>query len=394
MGIYIYIIIGLSVIAVLAFLFGFWRGYVKLSCWGGVVAGTVFVSMLLDKYVGQFDGRGMVLLASAAASVVVLTVLCQLVRRYIKIQVAKSQKLSYYRQYDDRTENEERILVSLDKGDIKAYRRQSKRKFRESRGAWGIVDRVFGGLTFAINTFVALAVIVALAMFVIDAAQITVAYNALSILYDSPVWTNFGFYYGLDLIIATLICMCIRLGYKSGILSALALILILGMIGGAGYLAYHLAFNVDAFDSAATGLKDGVLSTLLANIEPALKAINMSGETVARIVVAVGLFIILLIVVILISIFIPHAVDKLRNIKFVVAIDGVVGAIVLTAVVFFVLMVIGTLTYQVNDLEALARFNEYMDASCLAKSLYSENIMNTIGFVQNLPLRDWFGLNK
>ena len=37
-----------------------------------------------------------------------------------------------------------RILLSLDKGDKKAYRKYSRVRFRRRRGAWGVVDRVFG----------------------------------------------------------------------------------------------------------------------------------------------------------------------------------------------------------------------------------------------------------
>ncbi len=388
----IYIIIAVAVIAVLAFLFGFYRGYAKLSCWGGVVIGTVLVSMIVNRYLGEFDERGIVMLAIAAFSMVVLTILCQLVRRYILRQMKSSGKLSFYRQYDDRTENDEHILVSLDKGDKKAYRKYAKRKFSESRGAWGVVDRVFGGITFAVNTFVALAVLLSLALFIIDAAQITVAYNALSEIYENPAWTHFGFNYCLDIVIATLLCMCIRLGYKSGFVSALGTIVILGLFVGAGYLGYYLAFNVPAFASMADGLREGALAGVLANIEPMLSTIGLSADIVAKIVVAAGLFIVFAIVVIIIAIFIPHAIEKLRKIKFVMAIDGVVGAIVLTGVVFFILLAIGAFVYQINDLAALKSFNDYMNASCLAKALYNDNIFNTIAALQNLPIRSWFGL--
>lgn len=388
----IYIIIAVAVIAVLAFLFGFYRGYAKLSCWGGVVIGTVLVSMIVNRYLGEFDERGIVMLAIAAFSMVVLTILCQLVRRYILRQMKSSGKLSFYRQYDDRTENDEHILVSLDKGDKKKYRKYSKRKFSESRGAWGVVDRVFGGITFAVNTFVALAVLLSLALFIIDAAQITVAYNALSEIYENPAWTHFGFNYCLDIVIATLLCMCIRLGYKSGFVSALGTIVILGLFVGAGYLGYYLAFNVPAFASMADGLREGALAGVLANVEPMLSTIGLSADMVAKIVVAAGLFIVFAIVVIIIAIFIPHAIEKLRKIKFVMAIDGVVGAIVLTGVVFFILLAVGAFVYEINDLAALKRFNDYMNASCLAKALYNDNIFNTIAALQNLPIRSWFGL--
>lgn len=388
----IYIIIAVAVIAVLAFLFGFYRGYAKLSCWGGVVIGTVLVSMIVNRYMGEFNERGIVMLAVAAFSMVVLTILCQLVRRYILRQMKSSGKLSFYRQYDERTENDEHILVSLDKGDKKAYRKYAKRKFSESRGAWGVVDRVFGGITFAVNTFVALAVLLSLALFIIDAAQITVAYNALGEIYENPAWTHFGFNYCLDIVIATLMCMCIRLGYKSGFVSALGTLVIIGLFIGAGYLGYYLAFNVPAFASMADGLRQGALAGVLANVGPMFNSIGVSADMVAKIVVAAGLFIVFAIVVIIIAIFIPHAIEKLRKIKFVMAIDGVVGAIVLTGVVFFILLAIGAFVYQINDLAALKRFNDYMNASCLAKALYNDNIFNTIAALQNLPIRSWFGL--
>lgn len=391
-----YIIIAACVLAAIGLIVGFALGYIRLSCWGGAVLGTALICFVVDK-AGFIPGdgnswHGFIMLIVALVTLIVLTLLFALVRRYLKKRVALSQKLSFYRQYDEKEANDERILIALDKKDKKSYRRYSSRRFPQRRGVWGGVDRIFGALTLTVNIFVAVAIVGALALIVIDAAQITAAKDALSVVYDNAFWQGEGSAMALDLIVITLMCMCVRAGYNGGILSALSTLIIIALIGGAGYLAYHLAFNTELFNSAAQGFYDSVLKNLLSGFQDQLNSWQLTSLTIGKIVITAGLFIVMLIPVIIISVFIPRAFDKLRGYVTVQAVDGAVGAVVLTAVVFAVLIFLGALLWQINDLDGFSIFNSYMSRSHVADGLYGDNYVATLSFMVDLPLRSWLGL--
>ena len=393
----LYIIITIVVACVLAaigLIVGFCLGYIRLSCWGGTVVGTALTCLLVDRtnVVPEGDWHGIIMLAVAAGTMLVLTLLCNLVRRYLARQVNKSKQLSFYRQHDGIEDNEESILIALDKGDKKAYRRHSSRRFSQKRGAWGVVDRVFGALTLTINIFTAVALVASLALIIIDSAEITVARDALLDFYQSAFWQGEGSALAIDMLVISLMCVCVRSGYNGGILSALSAIIIIALIGGAGYLAYYLVFDVQAFASATQGVYDSLLAAPLANVQESLSGAGLTPEVLGGIIVTAGLFVIFLIPAIIISIFIPRAFDKLRNFATVEVVDGALGAIILTAVIFGILLFLGALVWQIHDLEGFEIFNSYMANSYVANGLYGDNGITTLTFMQNLPLRQWVGL--
>ena len=384
----IYIIIAACVLAAIGIIVGFILGYIRLSCWGGTVAGTAGICLVVDRtgIVPQGRWHGIIMLAIALGVLLLLTLLCSLVRRYISRRVEKSKKLSFYRQHDEIEANDESILIALDKKDKKSYRKHSSRRFRMKRGAWGAVDRVFGAITLTLNIFVAVAIIAALGLIVIDAAQIGAAKEFLADIYSNAFWQGEGSALAIDMLVIALMCMCVRAGYNGGILSALSTLIIIGLIGGAGYLAYHLVFNVEAFNGAAQGIYDNLLANALANVQETL-------EVIGKIIMTAVLFIVLLIPAIIISVFVPRAFDKLRSFETVSAIDGAFGAVVLTAVVFGVLLFLGAVLWQISDLDGFKIFNSYMENSYVARGLYNDNGLASLSFLTNLPLREWVGLN-
>ncbi len=391
----LYIIIAACVLAAIGIIVGFILGYTRLSCWGGSVVGATLVGFIVARagFVPESDWYGVIMLGVAGGSLLVFTALCQLVRRYISRAVKRAEKLSYYKQYDAMEANDERILIALDKKDKKGYRRNARRTFRMGRGPWGVVDRIFGAVTLTLNIFAAIVIVGALALVVIDCAQITVVQDALAGIYENEFWQGDGSSLAIDMLVVTLMCMCVRAGYNNGILSALTALLIIGLIGGAGYLAYHIVFVAKLLDGASQGVYDSLLANLLVNVQTNLDGMGLDALTLGRIIMTAVAFLVLLIPTIIISVFIPRAVDSLRSFKTVTAVDGAFGAIVLTAVVFGILLFLGAVLWQVSDLDAFKVFNKYMENTSVANALYGENIIGKLDFITNLPLRDWVGLS-
>lgn len=398
-----YILIAVSVICAIFLIVGLFKGYAKLSFWGGTVIGTVFISRLATMWIPEDNAyAGLISLGVALGVMLLLSFLFQRVKKYIVRAVAASEKLSDYRNHDERAENEEQILVALDKKDKKTYRKLSKRKFRKSRGPWGVVDRVFGGITYAVNAATVLAIICCVAFVVVDMLTfnasgsgivwIETIESAFTGIIDAAFWTDFGAKYALDLIVVTLMCVCVRSGYKGGLLSSLGALLVLALLVGSGFIAYSLSFKAPAFISLAENLTTGAFAGLIANIQEVLDAMQIEPVVISQIVLTVGLFLLFLIPVIIIGIFIPRVVEAIRNTKIAAAADGACGAAVAFALVFAVLMFIGALIYQVNDLAVLERFNSYMENSAVANCLYNNNVFSQLSFIAELPLRAWFGL--
>ncbi|MGN0818237.1 MAG: hypothetical protein ACI4L9_04635 [Candidatus Coproplasma sp.] len=396
----IFIITAVSVISALALVVGLFKGYSKLSCWGGTVLGTMLLSRLCSLWIPADNTySGLITLGVALGIMLLLTFLFTRVRRYIVHAMSDSQKLSHYRQHDEREENEEQILMALDRKDKKAYRKYSKHKFRESKGPWGVVDRVFGGLTMAINAIIIMAVLCSMTYVVVDSliyvaeganlAWVESLKGAFSGLIDVPFWTDFGSVYALDLIFITLMCVCLRIGYKGGVLSALGTLLVLGLLGGAGFLSYNLAFNVNPYIDLARKLYEGVFTGVEENLSAIFSAMQMEPIVLAQLIVMLGQFLLLLIPIIIIGVFIPRIIERIKDSKVARVVDGAFGALVLFVIIFGILMFVGGILYQIHDIEALAVFGAYMDKSVFAKCLYSQNFIAELEFVKNIPLRDW-----
>lgn len=380
-----YILIAICVIAAIGLIVGFFLGYTRQSSWGGCVLGAALVCFVVDRagfaeqWVGENTGyTGLVRLGTALLSLIILTLLFALVKRFLNDRIAARRKLAFYRSYDEREDNVTRTLIALDKKDKKAYRRYSKKKFSAGGGAWGAVNRIFGAITLALNIFVALSIIGGLALIILDSCHVDSVMGSIPA--DSDLWLAWKGELSailLDVIVITLMCMCLHSGYRGGVLSVLSTILCLGVLVGAGWLAYYVGFGTDAFLSAGNSVYatfEGALSRFVGMAE------WLTEEFFARLFVTVIAFLILLIPAIIICIFLPKAIDKLRSFETLSVIDGVLGAVLSVAVVSAVLLIFGTYFYQLCTLEGFeegcAVINDYMMRSHVAKGLYSENILN------------------
>jgi hypothetical protein len=371
------LIIVLCAFAVIGALVGLIRGYLKCSYWGGVALFAMLITRLVIKNIDISENLyWIIVLGIALGSTIVLTLLFQLVKRYISRSVVGSRKYSYYKRYDDEEENKELILTSIDRGDKKAYRKYSKRKFKQSSGPWGVVDRIFGFITGAINGAVAATILITLVLFFVDLSNYAAAIDLFNNVYKAAIWTEYGAVYGIDLIICALMGKCIRSGYKVGISSTVCTLLILALICLAGFLAYHLSFNVEKFTVVAETIASyGMFDGIRDMVDMLL---------VGRIILTVILFIIFLIIVIIISAFLPGIVERMRSVKAFAVCDGVVGAVVLTGVVFALLIVAGSATYAFHSFDALSTFNKYIDNLNIANCLYGKNPLGELSIIKML----------
>lgn len=383
------LLIIVAVIAAIAFVVGLFKGYVKLSSWGGTVVGTLFFSRLARRFVAvDHPNYGVLMLCITLCILLFLTLIFSLVRRFISKQTGDCELVSFYHNYDAREEHTAMALDAYDRGDRKRLKKLALGGgFSESRGPWGVVDRIFGGITLALNAATLCGLIGCFVMLVVDTAQIGALTDMFQSVLEWDLWVNLGRKCAIDALVIALLCMSIRLGYKNGILSVLGAIIVLALIGGAGFLSYHLAFNVEAFTPLAQSLADGGLKAFVDSLQGAV-----DGLLVARCIITAGLFLIFLIIVIIISIFVPHIIDKFRGERVVSAVDGFFGAIVLTAILFGILMFLGAMLYQISDLPVFENMNTYFDLSCVSNCLYRYNPLNGLEFIKNLPLRGWFNL--
>lgn len=394
-------LISLIIICVLAFailvgLFrGLHRGYTRISSFGTeyllCCLCTVGVGAIVYKTLGKNGGTdaaiaGVIMLLVPVAFYGIFKTLAVLLRKLINSKMQARQELSYYEQYDDMEENREGILDAVYDGDKKKYKKLTKERksFKLEPGGWRMVDRFIGAFVGMVQLFVITGIVCCVALMILDFARV----SALAEIFQTSSWLSFKDML-FDCLFIALMYLCIKCGYTSGIMNSLIGILVLVMLAGAGVFSYYLAFKVSAFDSAA----HAITATLGAS--ESVSQIFGSGvsDVVGRIVIAVGLFLIMLVEIIIFAIFIPRLVDMARGSAAFRTTDGILGAVFLVIVAFGVQLVLGWLLSSVSELEFMQIFNGYFDGSKLTKYIFSDNIISEFGAGQATFLRNWFGLD-
>lgn len=372
--------------AFIGFVCGIIKGYTKVSAWGGAVVITMLTARLLISKIAAGSYYGCIILGVTFGVLIVLLLLFALVRRYINDAMERARKYSYYKTYDEREEKTERILTSIDDGDKKSYRKYTKREVRISSGPWGVVNRVFGAVTVALNASVIAGMVISMALVVSDLTGIVGLKNLFAPVYRQAAWINVGSQWAFDLVLVTVACACLRTGFRSGILSLASTLVVLALLCGGAFVSYLLAFGSDPFISMAQSLNDGVL----ADLTEQLNGLGVEGLTVCKAIVAAGIFIVFLIPIILTGIFLPRWIDRIKGDGAVAVVDGAIGAVLLSAVVFAALVFAFAVLYTLNDLAFLAKFNTYMNTNDVMNViLYGYNPLNGLAFFRDLPLHDW-----
>lgn len=369
--------------AVVGALAGFFRKFTKTSFWGL----TVLIALLFERMVGtsakkSSDGYGLAVLLTAIIVLLVVSAVLLALRQLLAKAVDARKKLSGYKNYDDRAESEELILNAVDNNDRREYRRQLRKskKIKDSAGVWGVLDRIFGAASGCINALAGIGAVIIFLLLFADMSGITAFKNAFSASLSSSNWKGLGTDIALDFLVICALSLSIRIGYRGGISSAISIVAVLGLLAGFAVASWSIASS-EVCAPAVEMLKNGLLSTFASSLGGA-------ADTVAKAIIAVLIFALSLIVVILVGIFLPKVVDRFRENKIFNAVDGILGAVFMCAVVTVLLLVFGGIAYTLNDLPFMAQLNEYAKKACLGDGIYSCNPMGSA--FEAFPLRGWF----
>lgn len=349
-----YIILGVAVgvFAVAGLVTGLVKGYVKVQTWGLdyaiTMAITVIVGAILTKTGAQPLIGGIVMLAVPVA----VLALCFLGANIIKKILIRA--------FDKRDE------------DLKSY------------GGLGIFNRIFGGVTLLIKGALIALVIVVIPLAIADLTQIGAVTSLFGNFFAGGLW---GFIKSrlFDFIVVAFIQLAMRHGYATGVSSALWSLLVLGLVVGAGFLAWNLAFRQEAFNGIAATLAETISGKAGGSLNPTL------AENIARGIITAGLFLIMAIVIGLTSFLVSRVITFARMGSAFYCADGILGAIIMVIIILAVLLVLGNILTSFHDMQFMQYFNTYFDKCSVARAVYGSNLLNCFGvniipaqYLQNL----------
>lgn len=361
---------------------GFFRKLTKTSFWGVVVLLTLLLERAIGSAVKKESGNyGVALLIATVVILIVLTIVAAVLKQLLCRVVAARKRLSHYKHIDDVEESEALILNAVDSNDKHEYKRQLKkrRRIKENAGGWGIVDGVLGAVSGGLNAVLGIGVVILAVLLFADLSELSFMNDLFGGCLQSASWVGLGAKIALDLPLISILYLSISMGYKSGISTVLCIAVILGMIVGFGAAAYAIAGS-----AACAGAVDALCNGLLSGISGML---GESTAVVAKVIIAGIIFLLSLVVIILVGIFLPKIMEKLRDYKAFCAVDGVLGAILQLALVVVLLMVFGGIAYSLCDLEFMTAFNSYAEYAAFGDALYTYNPMASV--FASLPLKDW-----
>ncbi len=379
----------IALFAVIGAVTGVAKGFTQVKSWAVEMLLAGVISIALSKLFSSKLDDGTVKAILSLGICLVLVCLLMLVfvilRKRLSKSIEKRKQKWYYEHYDEIEGNTEQILSALGKEDTKTYNKLTKRKFRQSGGAWGVVDRVFGGVTLAIKGAVMSGIFFAVVLAVLDFSRLPAEggalYEALGGIYSSSIWAFFKNFI-FDFLLVGILMVCIKSGYSSGISSAVWTLVVIGLIGGAGYLSFHLSTTVPSFVSVAGNL-EAKLADKLDGVAGILEGVGLTTLKLCEILIGIGIFALMLVAVILIAVFVPRLIDRARDSVIVRSIDGVFGAIIFTAVCFGIIFMLGAVLKTIYEVQFMDVFNAYFEKSGIATWIYDKNPVNL-----DLPLKD------
>ena len=260
---------------------------------------------------------------------------------------------------------------------------EKRKENGEKSGGLGVFNHVAGGFALAFKGFVMACIFVLAISTVVDLVQIDALTNFFLEIYDSAGWLAIKPHL-FDFVIVGILFMALRHGYENGIISAFWSLVVLGMVVGAGFAAYHLAFNVEAFEGAAESLGDKLGSAF-----GGAEFVSNLGVTLAKLIIAVGLFILFAIVVAIIAKFVPRILNFAREGKTFFVIDGVLGAFVSVLLVLAIMLFVGSLLEPLAGMEFMLVFDSYFEKSLISNFIYRNNILLAFGMQPLVPIRKW-----
>lgn len=379
----ILIIIILITATVIGVIVGLVKGFTKVNSWGlefllsvalSVAVGGIFVNSAAESNEGAISG-GIITIIFAVVFVVAFLFLFKLLRlifsSLIKRKLEKA-KLSTA----DASNSEE-----SDDEDDEDDEDEPEKVRKPSAGFVGFLNRIFGAVTLGIKCFVAVGAVASFVLVALDLTQLDFI-SSMADIYESSVYLGFKPLF-MDCFIVGAIMIAIHCGYKSGISNALWSLVILGLVAAAGYASYNLAFHSEAFAPAI----DSIANALINMVPEGVSEANELFRTVAQCILTAGIFLLMLVIIILMSVFVPRLMEGLRENKVFYAIDGIIGAICSTVIVLGVLFGVGVVLQPIYDLPMLEKLTSYFADSKIATYFYDKNLLAMFGVI--VPIRDY-----
>lgn len=379
-------------------LIGAFKGFTKVKSWGveyllvvliGVpVAGLVTKKMQGSPLAGGFISLGIIIF------LIVLFMAGFIVARKLLVKYFEKRKqYNYYKNYIQNEQTTAQILGAISVEDKKEYKSLLKMKKKQERGGvWNILNRVFGGVTLAIKAAVIVSLIIICILVALDFTRLCSEggklYSAFGKIYENGGW-KFIKKHALDFIAVALLMLSVRSGYESGIVSSLWTFVLIGMIAGAGVLAWYFAFKVDDFIAAAEKLSQNT-DGFFGKIASALSIVKMTPQKAAQLLIAILMFLLMLGAVIIIAVFAPKIIDKARDSKIFCIADGVLGAIAMTLLILAFVLVLGAVANSMHEAQFMGVFNAYFEKSSVATYFYDKNLLNSMGILNDLPFKNYF----
>lgn len=383
----IIIIICLAFFGVLGCIIGLVKGFTNVRSWANEYILTavvvIAISGLLRKNVaGDSDTlvAAAVTICVAALLLVLFALFSELVRTFLSRKIERRRQRSLYEQHDDIADREQEILDAVYDGDNKKYKKLVDEKIKVKSGGWRVADRILGGLTLAVKGVTIVGIISALFIAFFDMTRLTVVAANLSEVFASSAWAYCKDRFA-DFAVIGVMLVCIKCGYRGGLFKTMWPLVVIALVCGSALLAYMLAFKSTAFESLIVNLSAKIGEKMGETTQVSEVIGWYTPENFARIILLGGIFVILLIFVVLIAIFVPKMVAGARTGASFRVIDGVLGAIISTAIVLGIFLLLGGMLQTVSSAEFMGGFNAFFGNSKVAVYFYGENVLNVIGFI-------------
>lgn len=381
----------IGVFGLIGFIVGLVKGFTRVKSWANEFVLAAIFTILLGNVIekglgGKSDGFEAILpavlvFALALGFLIVLALLSAAVRNGLNKGIEKHKLLIHYKQYDAVQANTDDILDALDAKNKRAYKRYSRRKFKQGGGFWGFTNRLFGGITLAVKAMLIVGLLVAAFLVGYDLFGLNVL-TLLDDIYTGWLW-SFCKPYLFDFFVVGVLLVCLRSGFKSGLCSALWTLVVIGMVAGAGFIAYNAVFVNTTFDGAAAAFNENCVSQWFSSFGETELTL-----TVSKGIITAGIFLVLLIIVILVGVLVPKFIDAAREGTAFRVIDGVFGAVAALAIVMGILLFLFGILQTASGLEFMQNFDTYFEKSGIARYVYSDNVLINLNFMP-IDLSKW-----
>lgn len=247
-------------------------------------------------------------------------------------------------------------------------------------GAAGVINRLLGGVTVAVNFVAVTGLLCALVYAFADMCPVQAVKGAAGGVISGAFWQTVKPYL-FDFVVLGIINIALRHGYFGGLSSFLMGLVYLAVLAGCAFGAYAIVFNAGGFANTAQNW-GGALLGVVSNPDISI--------TVAKWLLVAVLFLSFFVL----SLIIYAVISKLLTFpaegsKFFIA-DGILGAILNLAIFVGVMLLAGAVIQPLCGLEFMQPFTSYFSGGAVSKYFYYNNLLTEFGLNLPLPVREWF----